>query len=171
MKRLAVRYHRIIDNFSCKPVSLLHSCFFALLAHDGKFFRQDSLKELYPLKKHVLSTISIVAASLTVGYIFVFSWAAGHIAGKLGGGMSEGQSGRVKSIIIPLGKWRLHLHHWLCSLSLLSASAASGFYLFGPHVTYGFLGGLAFQGIYCYSDWHRILIRRRQFMGPDSYMD
>ena len=118
--------------------------------------------------KGFLSTVSIVVASLTVGYIFVFSWIAGHLAGNLGGGKIEGQAGRVKSIVIPIGaRWKLHLHHWICSLSLLTASAASGFFILGPHVTYGFLGGLAFQGIYCYSDWHRVLIRRRQLMGSD----
>ena len=119
------------------------------------------------MKKSVLSSISIVVATVTVGYIFVFSWLAGHLAGKLGGGKEDGQTGRVKSIVIPIGKWKLHLHHWLCSLSLMSASAASGYYLFGPHVTYGFLGGLAFQGIYCYSDWHRVLIRKRRMIGRD----
>ncbi len=118
--------------------------------------------------KKFLSTVSIIIASLTIGYIFVFSWVAGHLAGKLGGGQAEGKAGRVKSIIIPIGtRWKLHLHHWLCSLSLMSAIAASGLFVLGPHVTYGFLGGLAFQGIYCYDDWHRILIRRRQLMGSD----
>ena len=118
--------------------------------------------------KKFLSTVSIIIASLTIGYSFVFSRVAGHLAGKLGGGQAEGKAGRVKSIIIPIGtRWKLHLHHWLCSLSLMSAIAASGLFVLGPHVTYGFLGGLAFQGIYCYDDWHRILIRRRQLMGSD----
>lgn len=114
--------------------------------------------------KKMLGTVSIIVASVTVGYVFVASWIAGHLLGKFGGGKSEGIPGRVNSIIIPLGKWKFHLHHWLCSLSLMSASAAFGFYLFGPHVTYGFLGGLAFQGIYCYDDWYRVVVRRRRFL-------
>lgn len=104
----------------------------------------------------------MIAASLTVGYIFVLSWIAGHVIGKLGGGKAEGIPGRVKSIVIPMGKWKLHIHHWVCSLSIMIASMAWGFHLLGPQVTYGFLGGLAFQGIYCYDDWHKIIRRRRR---------
>jgi hypothetical protein len=31
-----------------------------------------------------------------------------------------------------------------------------------PEITYGLLGGLVFQGIYCYGDWHVILVSRHQ---------
>lgn len=112
------------------------------------------------MKKRLFGIVSMVIASATVGYVFVFSWILGHVAGKLGGGKLEGQPGRVKSIVIPFGKWKLHVHHWICSLGLMGVASSVGFYLFGPQVTYGFLGGLAFQGIYSYSDWYRVVKRR-----------
>ena len=112
------------------------------------------------MKRKVLSTISMIGASLAMGPVFVFSWIIGAIAGRLGGGKSVGAPGKVKSIVIPLGKWKLHLHHWLCSLGLISISSVYGVYLLNPHVTYGLLGGLAFQGIYSYSDWYKIIKSR-----------
>jgi len=111
------------------------------------------------VNRKVLGLVSVVAAGATVGYVFVLSWVLGHLAGKFGGGKAEGVPGRVKSIILPIGRWKLHLHHWICSLGLMGIVSSMGIYLFGPQVTYGFLGGLAFQGIYCYSDWYRIIKR------------
>lgn len=126
--------------------------------------RPDILKSEVPVRgvsvrRRVLGIASMAAAAATVGHVFVLSWVLGHLAGKLGGGRATGIPGRVRSIIIPLGQWKLHLHHWICSLGLMGIASLGGIYLFGPQVTYGFLGGLAFQGIYCYSDWYRIIKR------------
>ena len=110
--------------------------------------------------RKILSTISIVGASLAMGPVFILSWILGAIAGEFGGGKSPGSPGKVKSIVIPMGRWNLHLHHWLCSLGLMSISSVYGIYLLNPHVTYGLLGGMAFQGIYSYSDWYKIIITR-----------
>lgn len=111
------------------------------------------------MRKRILGIAPVVAAGVTIGPVFVLSWVLGHAVGKFGGGRAEGIPGRVRSIIIPVGKWKLHLHHWVCSLGLMGIASSGGIYLFGPQVTYGFLGGLAFQGIYCYSDWYRIIKR------------
>jgi len=104
----------------------------------------------------------MIGASLALGPVFVVGWIIGHLAGKFGGGKKAGVPGRVSSIVIPLGRWKLHLHHWLCSLGLISISSAYGVYLLNPHITYGILGGLAFHGIYSYSDWYKIIASRRQ---------
>ncbi|MFC1962367.1 hypothetical protein ACFLWN_04955, partial [Chloroflexota bacterium] len=54
------------------------------------------------------------------------------------------------------------LHHWLYSLFLASLSFTTGMHFLSPEITYGLLGGLVFQGIYCYGDWHVVLVRRQQ---------
>jgi len=36
-----------------------------------------------------------------------------------------------------------------------------GVYVLPSDLFYGFFGGIAFHGIYCYSDWCRILIPRQ----------
>ena len=118
-------------------------------------------------KKKVVGTVSIVVGSITFGHLFSLSLLAGFLAGKFGGGKSTGDRGRVISITIPLGKWKLHLHHWLCSVWAIALSAIIGFHLLPPPVTYGLLGGLVFQGIYCYGDWHRILVYRHRSAAQD----
>lgn len=106
-------------------------------------------------KKIVLFTMLL--AGIVLGYLFYFSWAFGFTLSKLCSGKRDGEPGRVKSIIIPWRRYRLHLHHWLLSAVVGVTSALSGFFLFRPELFYGFLSGLVFQGIYCYTDWYRIL--------------
>ncbi len=71
-------------------------------------------------------------------------------------------SSRIKSVIFNIGRYRLHLHHWLLCLVILSFVV---FYEFSPLPIYfssGILGGLIFQGVFCYSDWHRILTKAKK---------
>ena len=114
------------------------------------------------MKKRLLATLSTIVATITLGYLFILSWLLGFLASKYVAGKSVGERGKVRSIVIPFRRWGIHLHHWLCSLFLISLSLTTGMHFLSPAVTYGLLGGLVFQGIYCYSDWHIILISRYQ---------
>ena len=105
-------------------------------------------------------SLPVLIASMTFGYLFLVSFFIGFAASKYVGGKSETERGRLCSLIIPFGKWKFHLHHWLYSVGLLGFTSAAGVYLLTPPITYGLLGGLVFQGIYCYNDWHRIIVRK-----------
>jgi len=113
------------------------------------------------MKKRLVVVLSMIAASIMFGYLFFLSWLFGFLTCKYMASKSVGERGTIRSIVIPCGRWRIHLHHWLCSSCLIGLSSTTGIHLLTPAVTYGLLGGLVFQGIYCYSDWHRILIGRR----------
>ena len=104
--------------------------------------------------------ISLLPAGYAFGYIFYLSWAAGFVISKYCGGKKDGRQGRVRSIIIPWRAWELHLHHWFVCSVLAVVSVAKGFSVITPELFYGFLGGLVFQGIFCYGDWHRIIKRK-----------
>jgi hypothetical protein len=69
-------------------------------------------------------------------------------------------SGRLRSLIFDIGNYRLHLHHWLYSLAILISAIWYQFLPF-PQFSFGFLGGVVFQGISSYPDWHRVLVRRK----------
>ncbi|HHE41053.1 MAG TPA: hypothetical protein ENL12_00185 [Dehalococcoidia bacterium] len=104
--------------------------------------------------------LGLVPAGIALGYFFYLGCALGFAASKYFGGRKAGVQGRIKSIVIPLKSYELHLHHWLLSAVAVTTSAIQGFSLLAPGLFYGILGGLVLQGIYCYEDWHRIVRRR-----------
>ena len=95
-----------------------------------------------------------------LGYLFFLSLLLGFLASKYVAGKSVGERGKIGSVVIPFRRRRIHLHHWLYSLWLIGVSFATGINFLTPTITYGLLGGSAFQGVYCYRDWHIILIGR-----------
>ena len=109
-------------------------------------------------KKLVL--LGLLPSGIALGYLFYLSIVAGFVVSHLGGGAASGKPGRVKSLILPLRQYELHFHHWfLASIAAVSA-AIHGFSIGNPSMFYGFLSGLTLQGIYCYTDWYRILKRK-----------
>lgn len=71
-------------------------------------------------------------------------------------------SSRIKSITFNIGSYKLHLHHWLFCLAILPLVIAYNFSPLPIYFSSGILGGLVFQGIVCYSDWHRIIIKQQK---------
>ena len=112
------------------------------------------------MKRKLIAIISTVIAGFMFGYLFLLSLLIGFLASKYVAGKSSGKQGKLKSIIIPFRRWRVHLHHWLYSLWLIGFSSLTGMYFLTPLITYGLLGGSAFQGVYCYGDWHIIFISK-----------
>ena len=96
------------------------------------------------------------------GYISFAFWFLGYIIAKFLGARADGKKGIIKSIIIPLGKYELHLHHWFFGVGIGIFGITRGGYVLSPEIFYGFLGGLVFQGIYCYNDWYKIVRTRRR---------
>jgi Kef-type K+ transport system membrane component KefB len=90
--------------------------------------------------------------------IFSFQIYFGAILGYY---LAKNFSKRFRSLIFEIKNWRFHLHHWLvCSLVLISSFFFD--FLSLPNFVLGFLGGMIFQGIYCYDDWHKILIKTKR---------
>ena len=112
------------------------------------------------MKMKLVVIISTVITGFMFGYLFLLSLLIGFLASKYAAGKSTGKQGKLKSITIPFRRWRIHLHHWLYSLWLIGFSSLTGMYFLTPVITYGLLGGSAFQGVYCYGDWHIIFLSR-----------
>lgn len=111
-------------------------------------------------RKKLFCIISILIAVIFLGYFFLVGWLLGFLVSKLGGGRRTGERGRVKSILIPFGKHKIHIHHWIIALLLIPVGFFVYVPLLPPVIMCGFLSGIAFQGIYSYRDWHKIVIPR-----------
>ena len=101
-------------------------------------------------------TLGLISLQLYLGVLI------GYLIGKIFAGKETGQPGIVKSIKIRIGSYRLHLHHWLVGLVVLLVTFFNNIFLVNPFLFYGALGGYIIQGIVCYSDWKKILIKQRQ---------
>jgi len=112
------------------------------------------------MKKRLVCILSLLTAGIIFGYLFFASWLLGFLVTKFAAGKVGGKQGKVKSIVIPFGKYRVHFHHWLISLGIIIFGLVINICFLTPAIFYGLLSGPVFQGIYCYSDWHKILITR-----------
>ncbi len=117
------------------------------------------------MKKRIIAVLSAIIFLIVLGYLLVLSLLLGFLTSKYLAGKSAGEKGKLGSVLIPFRRWRIHLHHWLYSLWILGISFLTGIHFLNPIITYGFLCGSTFQGIYCYGDWHIILIRRNPVKG------
>jgi len=80
----------------------------------------------------------------------------GMIAGYL---VAQYFSDKADSIEIPIGKYKIHLHHWLIALVGLVIVFLTNVQNVLPSFFLGLGGGSLFHGIYCYTDWYRIFKR------------
>lgn len=108
------------------------------------------------INKKFLLSIPVALISLEIYFGIIF----GYFLGKFISGQGTGQKGLIKSIVFNFGDYKLHLHHWLLSLGILISTFLTNFFIPFPQFSLSLLGGLMIQGIFCYPDWHKILIRK-----------
>ena len=113
--------------------------------------------------KRKITLIILFSAGIIMGYLSFISWAVGFLLARYLSGKTAGEPcWLLRSRLIPLGRYRIHLHHWIWSSCLIIAFAVfEGAYFVPSDLFYGFFGAIAFHGIYYYSDWHKILIREQ----------
>jgi len=107
------------------------------------------------MNKKFLLSIPVAFISLEIYFGIIF----GYFFGKFIAGKKPGQKGLVKPIVLSFGNYKLHLHHWLISLGILISNFIISFYLPFHQFSLSFLSGLLIQGILCYPDWHKVIIR------------
>ena len=100
--------------------------------------------------------IALISLELYLGVLF------GYFLGKFLSAKKTGQENKwgIKSIVLHIGRWKLHLHHWFYGLGILTSLFFLNLSL--PQFSYGFLGGLIFQGIISYPDWYKVLVKIRK---------
>ena len=69
-------------------------------------------------------------------------------------------NGKIESIFLDYGKWRVHLHHWIIGAAvLLIFWAIDRFYL--PAFFAGAICGIIIQDIYDYTDWYQVIVKNK----------
>lgn len=117
----------------------------------------EKLKFLKPklVKPKFFLGVPLAVFSLEIYFGAIF----GYLLAKFFSGKETGLPGKINSLAFNIGKWRVHFHHWLYGLGILISLFFIGLSL--PQFSFGILGGLIFQGIFSYKDWHRVLVRKK----------
>ena len=82
----------------------------------------------------------------------------GFVIAQFFSGKKEGVQGRIKSLKIVVGKYFIHLHHWLLFLIILSILIILNY---DNTFVYGIVIGIIFQGL-TYSDFYKIIYRKNK---------
>jgi len=120
------------------------------------------MKKLHLFKPKLVKPKFFLGVPLALFSLEVYLGALlGYFSFKFFSGKDAGYPGKIKSLAFNLGNYRIHLHHWFYGLGILVFVLLLGLSFPFPQFSFGFLGGLVFQGISSYPDWHRILFKRK----------
>ncbi len=123
-------------------------------------------KKLYRLinsnkKKGLFGLLTLSVSVIVGGWFFFTSWLSGFLIARHLGSKEVGKPSKLPSVILPIGKLKIHFHHWfICSIAIV-ITLLKGCWFLPSELLYGFLGGIALQGIYYYKDWYQIIKRRQ----------
>ena len=111
--------------------------------------------------KRKIALLVLLSTGIILGYLSFLTWSVGFLLVKYLGSKTVGEPSKVRSYFIPLGKYKIHLHHWLLSSCVIIGFVVfKGAYVLPSNLVYGFFGAIVFHGIYFYSDWYKVLIPR-----------
>ena len=99
----------------------------------------------------------VLATSLQYSLLFTSGIVLGYIICKIFCNVFV-RNGRVDSIFIDYGKWKIHLHHWILGIVFLAIVWVID-YLYLPTFFAGVVCGIILQDIYDYSDWYKVILR------------
>lgn len=100
----------------------------------------------------------VMVASFYYSFLLALGLALGYIGSKIFSKYLL-ESGKVDSIYIDCGKYKIHLHHWILGTLLLGAAwVIDYFYL--PRFFVGVVCGVIAHDIYDFNDWHKVFVKK-----------
>jgi len=109
--------------------------------------------------KKIIFPGTTLIISLYISILFAFGIIFGYIT-TLIFHKKITEKGKLKPIILKIGKWQIHLHHWIMGVSVILAFWFAGWFPYVPKFCLGALGGLAFHDIYSDRQWYKVILRR-----------
>ena len=67
-------------------------------------------------------------------------------------------NGKIDSVFLDYGKWRVHLHHWIMGVIILLVFLIID-RLYLPAFFAGTVCGIIIQDIYDYTDWYKVVVK------------
>ena len=67
---------------------------------------------------------------------------------------------KIKMIKFNIGKWRLHIHHWLMGAVAFLVCWVAGVLGFIPVVILGMAGGIIAHDLHLDNNWHKIIMKK-----------
>ena len=117
------------------------------------------MAEINNSKKIVLPAV-VLATSLHYSILFTTGIIVGYFLCKLFCNIFV-KNGKIDSIFIDYGKWKIHLHHWIIGIIVLAIVwVIDYFYL--PTFFAGVVCGIIIQDIYDYNDWYKVVLKKEE---------
>jgi len=82
--------------------------------------------------------------------------------GIFGYSLARFLSGKINSLVLTIGNYKLHFHHWMMGFVALILVLLYEISPLANQLFCGFLGGVIFQGIFTYPDWHRVFFKKNK---------
>lgn len=122
--------------------------------------KRKNFRSLAKRKKiKIILPAAVLIPSLYYSISFAWGIAIGYIVCRIFCKLFV-QNGKIDSIFIDWGNWKLHLHHWIMGAAILIIVwFVDSFYL--PTFFAGFICGIIFQDIYDYNDWHKVIVKNK----------
>jgi hypothetical protein len=111
------------------------------------------------IKKAIFPGLTLIVSFYYVSIIFV----VGIILGYLGTDFFKKKfldTGKIKLIILRLGDYRIHVHHWILGGMAISFVAYVNLVYSLPIVVLGGLGGLIVHDFYTDKEWYRVIYKK-----------
>ena len=110
------------------------------------------------VKKFIFPGTTLLV-SLYISVLFTFGIIFGYITTLLFHKKIV-ERGKLKPIFLKIGKWEIHLHHWLMGALAIFVFWVVGWFPYLPKFCLGALGGLVFHDIYSDREWYKIILKK-----------
>lgn len=111
--------------------------------------------------KKIFLPAVVLATSLNYSVRFTLGIVIGYVLCKIFCHLFV-NNGRIGSIFLDYGTWKLHLHHWIIGLAVLALVWVVDFFYL-PTFFAGVIMGMVVQDIYDYNDWHKVIVRNEDY--------
>ncbi|HEA84454.1 MAG TPA: hypothetical protein ENI04_00520 [Candidatus Wildermuthbacteria bacterium] len=115
------------------------------------------------IPKESVGVLPFMLISFELGISIVF----GYIAARFFAGSSSKTQGRAPSLIFPVGKYTIHMHHWLIFLGALVITLLANLLFTTPPIFYGFLvGAIVTAGYFFAYSLGAAQIKKQEYLIP-----